>query len=518
MNQIFSILIFSTILAFTSSSANTQIVTHTYKESAEDFSNPERGFYVPADAHAGKFVSLNAGILKKNRTHLQKHGNAGYAIFSTLVYRGYVLNDFVNRPLTEDFLNELDHDFAVVRKAGLKMILRFSYTNTTSRAGNCPDKEKICPPYGDATKSIMLEHIKQLKPILRKNADVIAVLQEGFIGIWGENYYTDYFGDASDNGPGKIMDSSWKDRNDLLKALLEALPEDRMMQVRTPQIKQRFVYGPEASVSAKPLSLKEAFSYSDKARIGFHNDCFLSSPDDYGTYYDYGNSSSPKKAANEILRKYLEQDSRYGPVGGETCDDAFSPGNDCAPIGHAEQEMAAMHFSFLNTAYNNNVNNDWDSLGCINRIKKKLGYRFVLVNSRFPSKLKAGESFSFSVKMENKGYASPYNPRPIELVFRNQQTGKEYFINGKADIRFWVTGKIEWKETVRLPADVPAGKYEILLNLPDKYPALRGRPEYSIRLANQNTWEEKTGYNKLNHFISVGLNRQNIYRKGLLDF
>ena len=99
-------------------------------------------------------------------------------------------------------------------------------------------------------KMTMLGHIAQLRPVLQKNADVIAVLQQGFIGIWGENYYTDYFGDASENGAGKILDNNWTDRNELLKALLDALPKDRMVQVRTPQMKQKFVFGPGAGVTA----------------------------------------------------------------------------------------------------------------------------------------------------------------------------------------------------------------------------------------------------------------------------
>jgi hypothetical protein len=276
-----------------------------------------------------------------------------------------------------------------------------------------------------------------------------------------------------------------------------------MVQVRTPQMKQKFVYGAGAASTANPLTEKQAFDFSDNARIGFHNDCFLASADDYGTFYDYGSSSTPKTAANEIMRSYFEKDSKFGPVGGETCDDAFSPQNDCAPVGHAEEEMEAMHYSFLNTSYNNRVNNDWDSLGCMGSIKRRLGYRFVLSDASFAQRAKAGEAFSFSINLANKGYASPYNPRPIQLVLRNTETKKEYVINCKEDIRFWFAGQILWKETVTLPSGIAAGKYEVLLNLPDKYTSLSKRPEYSIRLANEKTWEERTGYNKLNTFITI---------------
>ena len=165
------------------------------------------------------------------------------------------------------------------------------------------------------------------------------MLQEGFIGIWGENYYTDYFGDASGNGPGTITDSSWLLRNRVLSALLQALPASRMVQVRTPQIKQKYVYGPHAGTAVLPLNETEAFTVSHKARIGFHNDCFLSSPDDYGTYMDLGSSVQIRQPALAALRKYIETDSKYTITGGETCDDAFSPQNDCAPAGFVEQEM-----------------------------------------------------------------------------------------------------------------------------------------------------------------------------------
>ncbi len=101
-------------------------------------------------------------------------------------------------------------------------------------------------------------------------------MQLGFIGIYGENYYTDYFGDASASGQGKLLDQNWTDRTDVLRALLKALPADRMVQVRTPQLKEKYVYGTSANVNSPALTSAEAFSGTDKARIGFHNDCFLS--------------------------------------------------------------------------------------------------------------------------------------------------------------------------------------------------------------------------------------------------
>ncbi len=476
---------------------NAQSVRLSYKESDEDFTNPERGFYIPSQTKAGNFILLDATKLMAYRSQPQQLSGASYTINVSLLYRAYELDIFKQQSLSESFLNDLQKDFDAVRNAGLKMILRFAYTNET-HGGDCKDEYKICPPYGDAPREIVLKHVQQLKPLFQKNADVIAVLQQGFIGIWGENYFTDYFGCATDDGQGVIADSSWLHRNQFLKALLDALPKDRMVQVRTPQIKQRFVYGPGAAVTAKPLILKDAFTKKDNARIGFHNDCFLASEDDYGTFYDYGNSVSKRDTANKRLRKYFENDSRYVAVGGETCDDAFSPQNDCAPFGHAEKEMAAMHYSYLNAAYNNQVNNDWDSLGCMKSIKQKLGYRFVLKSALLPKKIKKGSSFNIQLILENKGFASPFNPRPVQLILRNKQTGKIITLDFNTAIQQWFTGKIILKQNFLLPADAIKGKYEYLLNLPDGYKSLRSNPACSIRLANENLWEAITGYNQLN--------------------
>jgi len=109
----------------------------------------------------------------------------------------------------------------------------------------------------------------------------------------------------------------------------------------------------------------------------------------------------------------------------------------------------------------------------------------------------------FSIDLENKGYASPFNPRPLIFVLRNQQTGKEYFISCKTDVRRWFSGKINWRETLRLPSDIIPGQYKLLLHFADASASVSKRPEYAIRLANKNVWEEKTGFNYLNFIIKV---------------
>jgi Domain of unknown function (DUF4832)/Domain of unknown function (DUF4874) len=475
--------------------------TVQYAENIEDFPNPERGFYRVAEAHTNHYELLNVDQMKTWRT-LQQADGGNYKLYSSLVFRQLVLEDYTDKDLTQGLLYNVAKDFTAARTAGMKLVLRFSYT-VTANAGSCPEGF-ICPPYGDAPKAVVLKHIAQLKPLLQENADVIACLQMGFIGTWGENYFSDYFGDPSNNGNGKMFDENWTDKTDVLKALLEALPADRMIQVRTPQMKQRAVYGVNASTSSAALTDAEAFTGTMKARIGMHNDCFLASADDYGTYADYGNSSLPRADANAILRAYAEEDNKYVVVGGETCDDTFSPQNDCENAGFAQTEMRKLHYSFLNCAYNNDVNNDWETGGCMDNIRKQLGYRFVLHNGVYPATAtKAGKQFAFTLNLENAGYASPYNERQVKLILRSQDGAKMYTYDIATDIRKWYSGAVKLEVKIITEAAMAKGKYDLLLYMPDKYSSIAARSEYAIRLANDNVWEEATGYNKLNATVTV---------------
>ncbi|WP_462251382.1 DUF4832 domain-containing protein [Ferruginibacter sp.] len=474
--------------------------TVTYTESTEDFANPERGFYKFTETKASAYTALIQSQLVLWRGLTTANGG-NYQVYSTIVYRNFIMDIFKNAPLSAAFLQSVKNDFDIARAAGVKLIPRFVYT-TTVTSGSCPE-QFICTPYGDAPKTIVLQHLAQLKPVLTDAADVIAVVQMGLIGMWGENYYTDYFGDASQNGQGKLLDNNWLDRNEVITALLDAVPKDRMIQVRFPQIKQRFVYGVNAAVNALAITESEAFSASDKARIGFHNDCFLAGTDDYGTYMDYGNSSTPRQPANTVLRNFTKADSKYVAVGGETCDDAYSPQNDCEPAGMAETEMAAYHYSYLNCAYNNAVNNDWQTNGCMLNIRKKLGYRFVLKEFVYPKEITAGSSMAFTLTVNNIGYASPFNERPVKLILKNKTNGQEVQYTLSTDIRKWFSGTAKIETAIATGTSLTAGVYDMYLFMPDKYSSIAAKPEYAIRLANTDLWDAVTGYNKLQATVTV---------------
>jgi hypothetical protein len=164
----------------------------------------------------------------------------------------------------------------------------------------------------------------------------------------------------------------------------------------------------------------------------------------------------------------------------------------------------------LNADYRPEVLASWDTgvppHDCLNAVKRKLGYRFVLVEGTYADETQAGDEFAVSIQLRNDGWAAPFNLRPVELLLRNRATGLTYKATLPDDPRFWLgdDGAVySLSHTICTPTNMPLGDYELLLNLPDPKPLLRSRPEYAIRLANDEIWEENTGYNKLLHTIAV---------------
>jgi hypothetical protein len=50
---------------------------------------------------------------------------------------------------------------------------------------------------------------------------------------------------------------------------------------------------------------------------------------------------------------------------------------------------------------------------------------------------------------------------------------------------------------------IPKGSYDLYLKISDNSESLKNRSEYSVRLANMNTWDEAGGMNNLKHEIKI---------------
>jgi hypothetical protein len=197
---------------------------------------------------------------------------------------------------------------------------------------------------------------------------------------------------------------------------------------------------------------------------------------------------------------YLDQETKYVPMGGETCS-VNAPRSQCAT---AMQELAKFHWSYANVDYHPDVLDGWQDGGCFTEIEKKLGYRYEMVNGTFPNTANLNGIMPITIKIANVGFASVYNARTPYLVLRNTATDAEYSVAINSDPRFWSAGTTTTiNENIVLPSDMIAGTYKLFLKLPDSDAGLSTRPEYSIRMANNTTWEAATGYNDLKHNVTI---------------
>ena len=426
----------------------------TYTVTDELFANPERGMYsgTSFSSESGSPISKNALL-------------AGRAEKRTLYMLEFWLKDFFESDISDAYLELIRKNLEVYRTGGAKCILRFGYSNSIKDL-NHPEQSA---PF-DASEEQVLRHIAQLKPILQEYSDVIFVLQAGFVGCWGEWYYTDHF----IQGPTSPED--FLPRKHVCDALLDALPGDRQVELRTPQFKMK-MYGYSL---ADTITRAEAHQPTTKARLAGHNDCYLASSNDQGTF------SGPSD------KEYWKAETKYTIMGGETCDLS----NFCK-CDNTLKSMAEQHFTYLNVSYNKEVINYWVKNNCYDEIKLRLGYRLALTEGSFTEKPVAGSPFRIVLKIDNVGFASVMNPRDAELVLTSKdgKVVKTWKVN--SDPRFWMPGTTTViDQTVNLPEGL-SGEYSLSLNLPDPAETLRNNPMFSIRLANKNVWDESTGYNKL---------------------
>jgi len=426
--------------------ASSAVVATTFRASDAEFANPERGMYVWSADDLAAWTQAQA--------------DAQFAAGYRIVYAPVRLDAHAGAALPPHLLDALSDGLATARRAGLKVILRFTY--------NYPAGETAYRAARDAPLARVLGHIAQLAPVLAANADVIAYLQAGFVGAWGE-WHTSSNDLTRPAARTRIRD-----------ALLGALPPERFLQLRYP-----------AYLMAWAPRTPRWRDGSAAARIGVHNDCFMASSTDVGTYSEHASMRRRERA-------YVAALSAVTPFGGETCNPADAvaptPRGSCADI---LREGRRFGLTYLNDSYYRGLfHTRWEAQGCLAQVRRSMGYRFELHTLRHSAAVKAGRSGELALTLRNRGWARAFNPRAVHLLLRHRATGALVRIAlASVDPRAWLPGSTS-KVNVRLavPDGTPAGAYDMLLALPDGAASLVGDVRYSVRPANADDAARSQGW------------------------
>ena len=458
-------------------------VTYTADDTSI-FKNPERGFTeemsrVVSDSRPHVVLDSEfEGFFEE--TGINDTGYPTSRPTQTLAMVLYNFNKYRTKDLSSAILQGFNEDMQELRNKGFKCVLRFAYS------------EDDCH---DATKARIISHLNQLKPYLQANADVIYAMEAGFIGEWGEWYYTENFGnycDENEDGT-QHLDAN---RRAVLEAVLDACPSNRCVLVRYPHIKVEYL-GSTSNPNTTPLSASQAYNGTARARLGHHNDAFLNSYGNDGTYagWDMDDDDSQE------VRQYIATESLYVPNGGETNvdDDSYAK----KVYNKAESEMSTYHWSFCGESYAVEVTSRWHKNGIFDELNRKMGYRYQLTTATFPSQANPGGKASITLNIKNVGYAPLYNERHAYIVLKNGNN--KYQIQLQSDPRTWLPNDVvtNISEQITIPSNVPNGTYQLYLYLPDASATIADDPRYAVRFANENVWDSSTGMNNLNASIQI---------------
>ncbi len=403
--------------------------------------NPGRGFY-----------TADIDLLHPDEDGYSAVRKRGYTL--AYAYSTWLPAD---RDLTKDELATLQRGFDLVRKSGFKLILRFRYSSK-----------------GDAEWDRIKHHLKQLAPLIKRNTDVIAVLQAGFLGRWGEWHCWQATGPCHDGADEKkyVLDR-------LLAALAEAGTEGPPLAIRYPPDKARYLgdidFSNHNRVPPPPQPLTGfGNGAGPRTRIAHHNDCFLSGADDVGTYPD----NPPERIAQ--WRKFTYAENEFLVFGGETCRDE-DPDDPARSRGkRALREMEQAHVDYLNAGYHRGMLEHWRNDGIYEEVAARLGYRLVLERAEW-MRPQAGEAWQLRLTLRNDGFSRL--KRRYNLVAVLQGAGGTAERPLGFDLRELAAGARMTFASGNL-AGLPTGRWRLGVAVRDPAPALARRAEYGIRFAN----------------------------------
>ena len=462
--------------------------TIDYIENPNPIYNPERGFFLELqnmDEATGQYLTLAS-----------QYEDIDTAIADEISLVRFIvrLDNFKGGgAITSTYRDKLVADLNYLRSRNMKCILRFCYSNYyTIIAGQTYEP----------LMANMLSHIAYLSTTTQQHEDIISSMEAGFIGNFGEWYNShptsSSFGlgepEDLENQPGQTFKNN---RTTVANAIMGMTP-NRMVAFRTPYFQK---------LLAPNLNLGKTYpkySGSIYSRIAAHNDAFVNSLDDEGTFQLIWNGTAYVTTAD---RSYLATKSLTTFTGGEsndfnaayaTCDD----GTLLNPLHMgAVDQLEAYHYNHLNYGVEASVIQHWVDNECYDEIKNRLGYRFVLRDLNINATTK-----KLTLRLWNNGFANVFNARNVFLVLRSSG-GTLYRVplEGPTDsglgglpagtptnIRAWYAGtqitlfKTLTNLTVNNQA-IPTGNYDLYLEMPDAAANLTNSA-YAIQCANADSY------------------------------
>ena len=479
----------------------TNIEDISYTESLDETPNPYRGFYSSEVLSYHRGQNNFANDMSKYRNSLV-HLRIDISDFTNHDGRDGFKDDIEINSSTTNMLSALDGTLQSLRENNGTAVVRIAYD--AGYKGKLKDS-------GDTKRTVweprsinkVLQHQQAIGEIFAKYPDVIASVECGVFGPWGEMHSTDFRTEANV----KKVVGKW----------LEVLPDSIPISVRQPEFYSWWSGVPIDKIDSDVTTPEQA-AY----RVGVYNDGYLGSYDDRGTFRD-----------REREVAWLSNQAKHTLYGGEIVlfeEDVDHPTN-VQPTGlYMEQEAFKTHTSYLNVGWNDEIiakmkktmfkgNNSLYNNGSLtefNYVQNHLGYRYVVRNVSLTRETSKYENFALEAGIENVGFANLVKEKKAYLILKSTDGNfeKTYDLGAldpslgesasNVDPRNWdSTATTSVKVNVDIPDDFAEGKYEVYIKLvTDTSNGVYH--SYPIRFSNSsNIYDENLEANYLGSFLIV---------------
>lgn len=365
-------------------------------ESSEPLKNPVRGYYT-----IYPFLLEEEPDFEELFWCLKKDETLALVIINIGAYR--------ERPLDEEALERIRRILKFFPDHSYDIILRITYDHE----GNAVEREPFF------FKQV-LQHLEQLLPVVREEADTIFVMQGMLIGNWGEMHTSRFV------SPEKLK-RLW----DVLKYGLE---NSTFLAVRRPSM-WRLLHPEECGKSQPAWD-----------NMALFDDAIFGSESHMGTFgkesKEIAGWDSSWSRQDELA--FEEQLCRRVPNGGEAvCGENYA--EEFTPATTVEV-LRQMHITYLNQAYDEAILNvwkqwEWQNGSFYDYVGNYLGYRFC-IRSVEVAPGETTETRKVSVTIENTGFAGCYQEAEVCLEWINE-LGEHGEVIVSSDIRTWDSGTLQ---------------------------------------------------------------------------
>lgn len=476
----------------------TDIYDINYEESLEEVANPYRGFYKSEQINYKRGTGNEVRNPKNNFVHLR----LDLSDFSANPVKGYDSDCYITDETT-DMLKALRGTLDNCRKNHATVVVRFAYdykyggyTEDTTDSKGKFHKRSVWEPQSIDT---VLQHQDAVGAVLRDYEDIIASVECGVFGKWGEMHGSQIL---TDENLKEVMDK-W----------LEVIPENISVTVRTPELYCRYTGADLQELDSEDYKTKPG----DKTyRVGIFNDGYLGSKSDRGTY---------KNRETEI--SWIEDQSTHTLYGGEIVlfEGKGTPLNNAE---YMEKEAFRTHTSYLNIGWNDHVIDDLrestfqgkdpkysGKTSSFTYVQNHLGYRYVVDGVKLTKETTNYENFAAEVSIKNVGFANIVKDMKTTVIIEGEGGKYEYPVSKlskdkkesaeNADPRNWLAGKTSvLKVNLDLPEKMKEGSYKVYLRVAYDENK-KGIEGYPVKFANDDSsiWNETLGANYLGKFKVV---------------